>query len=103
MTGLDLSDAANLSLIRSVFFGRFARRCIIAGLEPDDVFSAVCLSVIVRNNGEHPYDPERGTKLGWAYAVCAGATGHALERHRRRRLVELLGLSRDARLDQVHT
>lgn len=100
MAGFDLSIQEHRVLLRRVFFGRFAPRLAKIGLEPEEVYQIVCCSMVVRDQGSRPFQISMGTRSNYAWMVCRSVCSHAVERHLRDAPVSILGLQRDASLDQ---
>lgn len=93
--GLDLEE--HVGLVRRIYRGRFRARVVANGLDPDDVFQELLLSIHNRNNGRNPYDPTRSAPSSWIYQVCRSVTQNQIDKHRRRSW-ELLGYADDAAL-----
>lgn len=70
---------------------RFADRIRAAGLEFDDVLQAVYRSILTRNKGKNPYNPERGAVTTYIYRVCWSVCVNEWDKQRRRRLKEVVG------------
>lgn len=93
-----LNIEEHYNLIRRMFYGRWATKVRQAGLDPDDVFSDVLMGVHVGNQGNSPYDPERGAPSTYINQVCKTRVSNALDK-RRRRYWEVLGDEDDAAQD----
>ena len=94
----DLSNPAHLSLLRRIFYRRWAPLVTRHGLEADEIYQRVCLSMVVRDLGRHPYSAAKGSRSNYAYMVCRSVVGHAIERECRRSKSEVLGRKSDAAL-----
>ena len=95
-----LSDPAHLSLLRRIFYRRWAPLVTRHGLEPDEIYQRVCLSMVIRDGGKHPYSAEKGSRSNYAYMVCRSVVGHAIERQKRLSKSEVLGQKWDAALER---
>ena len=100
MAGFDLSIEEHRVLLRRVFFGRFAGRLAAIGLDPEEVYQMVCCSMVVRDQGSRPFQITMGSRSNYAWMVCRSVCSHAVERHLRNAEVSVLGVQRDAALDQ---
>jgi hypothetical protein len=94
----NLADPANERLLRRIFYRRFAPGLEAQGMEADEVYQAVCLSMVVRDQGDNPYRAEKGSRSNYAYMVCRSVVSHASARHRRGLEREGLGKQGDAAL-----
>lgn len=94
----DLASAPNERLLRRIFYRRFAPALEAQGMEVDEVYQAVCLSMVVRDRGANPFDAAKGSRSNYAYMVCRSVVSHATVRHRRGLEREGLGKQGDAAL-----
>lgn len=80
--GLDL--AHHYGEVRAVVFGSYTKRCATAGVDPDDLVSVVCASVLQSNQGPSAYDPSKASVMRYLHLVTASRLSHAQEAARYR-------------------
>ena len=98
--GFDLSMPVHQDLLRRIFYARFAPRLAALGMDPEEIYQAVCCSMVVRDQGSHPFEISKGTRSNYAYLVCRSVCSHAIEKHSRRASVLTLGINEDASLER---
>ena len=90
--GLDLR--VHELLVRRIYRRRWRGAVRAAGLDVDDVYQELLLSIERRNRGAHPYDPSRSSPSNWIFQVCRSVVVNQIAKARRRSW-EVLGSSED--------
>jgi hypothetical protein len=80
--GLDL--AFHFREVRSVVLGTYPRRCISAGIDPEDLISTVYESILRSNQGTAPYDPSKASVMRYIHLLAASRFSHLAEAARYR-------------------
>ena len=94
----NLANPVNEELLRRIFHRRFAPALRKQGMDADEVYQDVCLSMVVRDQGQNPFCRAKGNRSNYAYMVCRSVVSHALARHRRDSEREAPGRRGDAAL-----
>lgn len=69
----DLGDPETYGVARRLFFSRFSRRLVAAGLDEDDAFQEILVCLVTRACSASRWNPERGALATWLYWAMSGA------------------------------
>lgn len=82
-TGLDLGDPEVYGQVRRMFFGRFARVVVRAGIDEDDALQDVLLALHRRQSGRSAFDPHRSPLNAYLFLVMRGIVANLVDKARR--------------------
>jgi DNA-directed RNA polymerase specialized sigma24 family protein len=81
MAGIDLQ--AHHTDVRRICLAFWGRRCVAAGIPPEDFVQEVMKQVLIRNQGTCPYDPIKSSLGHYIHMVCSCTWINSSKRHRR--------------------
>lgn len=79
--------------VKKILFAKFGRKIVNMGYDPHDVLQEVYRKLLVANQGQHPYSPEKSSFGHYVYMVCDSALRNYRKKEERRRKKLKLGIA----------
>jgi DNA-directed RNA polymerase specialized sigma24 family protein len=76
-------DPEVYELVRRIYFARFSRRLVAAGIDAEDGLQACLLHLITRSRMPSRWDPTRGGLSTWLYVAMTGIAINLVDQQRR--------------------
>ena len=76
------------------------RHAVHEGLDPDDLKQQIAASLIVRNHGKSPWNPDRCSFGTYIWMVTRSVLSNSRRKHRRKQR-EMLGIHMDIGLEMI--
>lgn len=89
--GIDLKNRG--IEVKKILFAKFGRKIVAMGYDPHDVLQEVYRKLLVANQGQHPYNPEKSSFGHYVYMVCDSALRNYRKKEERRRKKLKLGIA----------